>query len=143
MAAGRQVTRIQLYKPEGGSLGFSVVGLRSEHQGELGIYVQEIQPEGIAGTLLFPSFCYSIMVTCKRASAPASSTEATVSLFLSFCPCAAHPPPPLYSCWGLRWGPSGCDSSGVRNCALRRWLEVVGGWRWLVVGGGWHYKYNQ
>jgi hypothetical protein len=50
MAAGRQVTRIQLYKPEGGSLGFSVVGLRSEHQGELGIYVQEIQPEGIAGT---------------------------------------------------------------------------------------------
>jgi len=51
MAAGRQVMRIQLYKPEGGSLGFSVVGLRSEHQGELGIYVQEIQPEGIAGVL--------------------------------------------------------------------------------------------
>jgi multiple PDZ domain protein len=49
MAGGRQVLRIQLYKPEGGSLGFSVVGLRSEHQGELGIYVQEIQPEGIAG----------------------------------------------------------------------------------------------
>ena len=41
-----------LYKPEGGSLGFSVVGLRSEHQGELGIYVQEIQPEGIAGDRL-------------------------------------------------------------------------------------------
>jgi multiple PDZ domain protein len=65
MAAGRQVTRIQLYKPEGGSLGFSVVGLRSEHQGELGIYVQEIQPEGIAGTsALFPSFYYLITATC-------------------------------------------------------------------------------
>ena len=52
MAGGRRVLRIQLYKPEGGSLGFSVVGLRSEHQGELGIYVQEIQPEGIAGDRL-------------------------------------------------------------------------------------------
>ena len=40
---------VQLFKPDGKSLGFSVVGLRSEHKGELGIYVQEIQPEGIAG----------------------------------------------------------------------------------------------
>ncbi|XP_068084013.1 patj homolog isoform X2 [Anabrus simplex] len=39
----------QLYKPEGSSLGFSVVGLRSEEKGELGIFVQEIQPNGIAG----------------------------------------------------------------------------------------------
>ncbi|XP_023348440.1 multiple PDZ domain protein, partial [Eurytemora carolleeae] len=46
---GRNVLKIQLFKPEGRSLGFSVVGLRSEHQGELGIYVQEIQVEGIAG----------------------------------------------------------------------------------------------
>ena len=37
------------FQPNGKSLGFSVVGLRSEHLGELGIYVQEIQPEGIAG----------------------------------------------------------------------------------------------
>ena len=28
---------------------FSVVGMRSAHKGELGIYVQEIQPQGIAG----------------------------------------------------------------------------------------------
>ncbi|XP_063241822.1 patj homolog isoform X2 [Bacillus rossius redtenbacheri] len=39
----------QLFKPEGSSLGFSVVGLRSEEKGELGIFVQEIQPTGIAG----------------------------------------------------------------------------------------------
>jgi len=38
----------QLYKPEGCSLGFSVVGLRSEEKGELGIFVQEIQQNGIA-----------------------------------------------------------------------------------------------
>lgn len=38
----------QLFKPEGCSLGFSVVGLRSEERGELGIFVQEIQVNGIA-----------------------------------------------------------------------------------------------
>ena len=48
-AQGRDLKYIRLYKPEGSSLGFSVVGLRSEHKGELGIYVQEIQPHGIAG----------------------------------------------------------------------------------------------
>jgi len=48
-AQGRPVSVITLHKPDGKSLGFSVVGLRSEHKGELGIYVQEIQPEGIAG----------------------------------------------------------------------------------------------
>lgn len=46
---GREVHTVQLFKPEGSSLGFSVVGLRSEDRGELGIYVQEIQPAGIAG----------------------------------------------------------------------------------------------
>ena len=39
---------IDLYKAEGTSLGFSVVGLKSEHRGELGIFVQQIQPGGIA-----------------------------------------------------------------------------------------------
>lgn len=39
----------QLNKPEGQSLGFSVVGLRSDHKGDLGIFIQEIQPNGIAG----------------------------------------------------------------------------------------------
>jgi len=48
-AQGRTVSMIQLFKPDGKSLGFSVVGLRSEHKGELGIYVQEIQTDGIAG----------------------------------------------------------------------------------------------
>lgn len=40
---------LKLYKPEGTSLGFSVVGLRSKDKGELGIFLQEIQPNGIAG----------------------------------------------------------------------------------------------
>ncbi|XP_069682015.1 multiple PDZ domain protein-like isoform X7 [Periplaneta americana] len=46
---GRDVLTVQLFKPEGSSLGFSVVGLRSEEKGELGIFVQEIQNTGIAG----------------------------------------------------------------------------------------------
>ncbi|XP_076044087.1 multiple PDZ domain protein-like [Oratosquilla oratoria] len=47
-AQGREIHHIQMFKPDGSSLGFSVVGLRSEQRGELGIYVQEIQPTGIA-----------------------------------------------------------------------------------------------
>ncbi|ODM96114.1 Multiple PDZ domain protein [Orchesella cincta] len=47
-AQGRQVHKITLFKPEGGSLGFSVVGLKSQEKGELGIFVQELQPNGIA-----------------------------------------------------------------------------------------------
>ncbi|XP_064477529.1 multiple PDZ domain protein-like isoform X2 [Ornithodoros turicata] len=47
-AAGRQVLRVDLARPPGTSLGFSVVGLRSPTRGELGIFVQEIQPTGIA-----------------------------------------------------------------------------------------------
>ncbi|VVC26324.1 Hypothetical protein CINCED_3A013186 [Cinara cedri] len=45
---GRKIHNVQLFKPEGSSLGFSVVGLRSEEKGELGIFVQEIQLNGIA-----------------------------------------------------------------------------------------------
>jgi multiple PDZ domain protein len=48
MAAGRESQYIQLFKAENSSLGFSVVGLKSENRGELGIFVQEIQPGGIA-----------------------------------------------------------------------------------------------
>ena len=47
-AQGRELKYIRLYKPDGSSLGFSVVGLNSEFKGLLGIYVQEIQPHGIA-----------------------------------------------------------------------------------------------
>ncbi|XP_024873680.1 uncharacterized protein LOC112455763 isoform X2 [Temnothorax curvispinosus] len=48
-AKGRQIFTVQLYKPEGTSLGFSVVGLRGNEKNELGIFLQEIQPNGIAG----------------------------------------------------------------------------------------------
>jgi hypothetical protein len=47
-AAGREIYAIQLRKPEsGGGLGFSVVGLKSELS-DLGIFVQGIQPHGVA-----------------------------------------------------------------------------------------------
>ncbi|XP_065558725.1 multiple PDZ domain protein-like isoform X2 [Artemia franciscana] len=46
---GQEIHEIELQKPDGQSLGFSVVGLRSEQRGELGIFVQEIQHGGIAG----------------------------------------------------------------------------------------------
>ncbi|XP_068569487.1 multiple PDZ domain protein isoform X2 [Cebidichthys violaceus] len=48
MAQGRCVTQVDLQKPESGGLGFSVVGLKSENRGELGIFIQEIQPGSVA-----------------------------------------------------------------------------------------------
>lgn len=45
---GRQVEVFELLKPPCGGLGFSVVGLRSENRGELGIFVQEIQEGSVA-----------------------------------------------------------------------------------------------
>ncbi|XP_058157852.1 multiple PDZ domain protein isoform X13 [Dasypus novemcinctus] len=48
MAQGRHVEVFELLKPPSGGLGFSVVGLRSENRGELGIFVQEIQEGSVA-----------------------------------------------------------------------------------------------
>uniref|UniRef100_A0A1A8VJW9 Multiple PDZ domain protein n=1 Tax=Nothobranchius furzeri TaxID=105023 RepID=A0A1A8VJW9_NOTFU len=48
MAQGRYVTHVELQKPASGGLGFSVVGLKSENRGELGIFIQEIQPGSVA-----------------------------------------------------------------------------------------------
>ncbi|KAM6471092.1 multiple PDZ domain protein isoform 10-T12 [Liasis olivaceus] len=48
MAQGRLVEKIELVKPLSGGLGFSVVGLKSEYRGELGIFVQEIQDGSVA-----------------------------------------------------------------------------------------------
>ncbi|XP_006864570.1 PREDICTED: multiple PDZ domain protein [Chrysochloris asiatica] len=45
---GRHVEVFELLKPLSGGLGFSVVGLRSENRGELGIFVQEIQEGSVA-----------------------------------------------------------------------------------------------
>uniref|UniRef100_A0A669BY95 Multiple PDZ domain protein n=1 Tax=Oreochromis niloticus TaxID=8128 RepID=A0A669BY95_ORENI len=45
---GRYVTHVDLQKPVSGGLGFSVVGLKSENRGELGIFIQEIQPGSVA-----------------------------------------------------------------------------------------------
>ena len=45
---GREIITIQLRKPPVGGLGFSVIGLQSETRGELGIFVQALQPGGIA-----------------------------------------------------------------------------------------------
>ncbi|XP_039422462.1 multiple PDZ domain protein isoform X6 [Corvus cornix cornix] len=48
MSQGRLVETIDLTKPLSGGLGFSVVGLKSENRGELGIFVQEIQEGSVA-----------------------------------------------------------------------------------------------
>lgn len=48
MAQGRHVEILELLRPPCGGLGFSVVGLRSENRGELGIFVQEIQEGSVA-----------------------------------------------------------------------------------------------
>uniref|UniRef100_A0A8C2T3S1 Multiple PDZ domain protein n=1 Tax=Coturnix japonica TaxID=93934 RepID=A0A8C2T3S1_COTJA len=48
MSQGRPVETIELIKPLSGGLGFSVVGLKSENRGELGIFVQEIQEGSVA-----------------------------------------------------------------------------------------------
>ncbi|KAM9836431.1 multiple PDZ domain protein [Aulostomus maculatus] len=48
MAQGRYMTHVELQKPVLGGLGFSVVGLKSENRGELGIFIQEIQPGSVA-----------------------------------------------------------------------------------------------
>ena len=48
MTQGRYVTHVELQKPVSGGLGFSVVGLKSENRGELGIFIQEIQPGSVA-----------------------------------------------------------------------------------------------
>lgn len=49
LAQGREIETVKLMKPDQGGLGFSVVGLKSENRGELGIFIQEIQPDGVAG----------------------------------------------------------------------------------------------
>ncbi|XP_061486056.1 multiple PDZ domain protein isoform X26 [Rhineura floridana] len=48
MAQGRLIETVELVKPPSGGLGFSVVGLKSEYRGELGIFVQEIQDGSVA-----------------------------------------------------------------------------------------------
>lgn len=48
---GREIQTIKLQKPATGGLGFSVVGLKSENRGELGIFVQDLQPGGVADRL--------------------------------------------------------------------------------------------
>ncbi|KAG8455140.1 hypothetical protein GDO86_001376 [Hymenochirus boettgeri] len=48
MAQGRPIEIVDLLKPSTGGLGFSVVGLKSENRGELGIFVQEIQEDSVA-----------------------------------------------------------------------------------------------
>uniref|UniRef100_A0A8C9QUB4 PDZ domain-containing protein n=1 Tax=Scleropages formosus TaxID=113540 RepID=A0A8C9QUB4_SCLFO len=47
MAQGRCTMDVEMLKPLSGELGFSMVGLESDDQGELGLFVQKIQPRGL------------------------------------------------------------------------------------------------
>ena len=53
LAQNREVETVRLSKPEEGGLGFSVVGLKSDNRGELGIFIQEIQPDGVSGRWVY------------------------------------------------------------------------------------------
>lgn len=61
------VESITLFKPLGGGLGFTVVSLKSESRGELGIFVKDIQPGGVAGRCgaLFSFFCVALSLGLK------------------------------------------------------------------------------
>ncbi|XP_025930240.1 inaD-like protein isoform X4 [Apteryx rowi] len=48
MAKGRQIESIKIEKPSVGGLGFSVVAHKNHSLGEVGIFVKEVQPGGIA-----------------------------------------------------------------------------------------------
>ncbi|NWZ32375.1 MPDZ protein, partial [Asarcornis scutulata] len=70
MSQGRLVETIELIKPVSGGLGFSVVGLKSENRGELGIFVQEIQEGSVAHRKKRKYFAnfntyVLILITCK------------------------------------------------------------------------------
>lgn len=71
---GRYVTHVELEKPESGGLGFSVVGLKSENHGELGIFIQEIQPGSVAHRY--------VRAAGRRTCTP---TPVDLELSVSFC----------------------------------------------------------
>uniref|UniRef100_A0A8B9S614 InaD-like protein n=1 Tax=Apteryx owenii TaxID=8824 RepID=A0A8B9S614_APTOW len=48
MAKGRQIESIKIERPSVGGLGFSVVAHKNHSLGEVGIFVKEVQPGGIA-----------------------------------------------------------------------------------------------
>ncbi|XP_013369898.1 PREDICTED: inaD-like protein isoform X3 [Chinchilla lanigera] len=48
LAQGRQVECIDIERPPAGGLGFSVVALRSQRPGEVGIFVKEVHPGSVA-----------------------------------------------------------------------------------------------
>lgn len=48
LAFNRELVAVDLIKPESGGLGFTVVGLNSKTHGDLGIFIQKIQPESVA-----------------------------------------------------------------------------------------------
>uniref|UniRef100_A0A7M4FUN3 PATJ crumbs cell polarity complex component n=1 Tax=Crocodylus porosus TaxID=8502 RepID=A0A7M4FUN3_CROPO len=48
MAKGRQTEYINIEKPSIGGLGFSVVALKNQNLGEVGIFVKEVQPGSVA-----------------------------------------------------------------------------------------------
>ncbi|XP_054835616.1 inaD-like protein [Eublepharis macularius] len=48
MAKGRQIEYIDIEKPFSGGLGFSVIALKNQSTGEIGIFVKEVQPGSIA-----------------------------------------------------------------------------------------------
>lgn len=44
----KEIIMVSLHKPRSGGLGFSVVGLKSDSRGDLGTFIQDIQPGSVA-----------------------------------------------------------------------------------------------
>ncbi|XP_065309862.1 multiple PDZ domain protein-like isoform X3 [Dermacentor albipictus] len=145
-AAGRQVLHVELARPPGASLGFSVVGLRSPSRGELGIFVQELQPNGIAqrdGRLEEGDQILAIdgqpldsNISHQQAIGILQQARGTVQLVLargtpvSATPPAPQgtPPPPLPSS-----SLSGSGTAGSTKSAADREEAMVLGTEWAEV----------
>lgn len=147
-AAGRQVLRVELARPPGASLGFSVVGLRSPSRGELGIFVQELQPNGIAqrdGRLEEGDQILAIdgqpldsNISHQQAIGILQQARGTVQLVLARgtpvsstppAPQGTPPPPPLPSGGSL----SGSLTSVAKPAAADREEAMVLGTEWAEV----------
>ncbi|KAL3256676.1 hypothetical protein MRX96_017132 [Rhipicephalus microplus] len=136
-AAGRQVLRVELARPPGASLGFSVVGLRSPSRGELGIFVQELQPNGIAqrdGRLEEGDQILAIdgqpldsNISHQQAIGILQQARGTVQLVLARGD-TGTPPPPLPS-----GSLSGSATAGSTKSAADREEAMVLGTEWAEV----------
>ncbi|CAL9694923.1 unnamed protein product [Knipowitschia caucasica] len=144
MAQGRYIVHAELQKPVSGGLGFSVVGLKSENRGELGIFIQEIQSGSVAhcdGKLREADQILAIngqpldqSVTHQQAIGILQSASEQVHLIV------ARGPIPRLTSPGVSRTPSTASTLSVKSSALQHveTIELVNdgtGLGFGIVGG--------